>query len=78
MLRLCLADQFIGIFTLGFGLVFGFQYKINPNFLVTLETIPSTSLNFNFGPNSLFINGNIIGLNTNNIEIGLLYKFKKE
>jgi hypothetical protein len=60
----------------GLGLVLGLQYDISQNFSLTLETIPGISTNINFGPGGTKVTGLSMGFNSNNIALGLMYKFQ--
>ena len=63
------------VFSPGLGFVLGFQYDINPNFLVNLEMIPSLSSHFQYDSKQLTFSGANLEITTNNIAIGLMYKF---
>ncbi len=59
----------------GAGLVFGFQYDINDNFLVTLETIPSITICVQSDSDELRVSNFNAGFNSDYLSLGLLYRF---
>ncbi len=62
-------------FTPGIGYVLGFQYEINNKFIVNLETIPTLTTTINYAADELSISNLKFGFNSNNIALGIMYKF---
>lgn len=56
------------------GYVLGFQYNINDNFNLALETIPSLSANLNFVGDQINAGFNL-GFNSNAVALTLAYRF---
>ena len=59
----------------GLGMVLGFQYDVNENFSLTIETIPILSADLNINSNSTKISNFNLGFNSNSIALGIMYKF---
>lgn len=68
-------DKFLMTLTPGIGLVLGFQYDFNERFLINIEATPSLTTDITYYSKDIEFSNLQFNLNTNNVALGLLYKF---
>lgn len=68
-------DDLTLFFFPGIGLVLGFQFNLNKNFLVNLETIPRLTSTIQHNSAITKLSNLNLGFDSNDIALGLMYRF---